>query len=224
MYRKYADPEKELSFIIYHDCLAQLLASMIVFYSLTYIFWGDNVFRIVLLYIELCIGFISLFTGMAVSLYAVRLFLIYYGRLNGQTNELIFKGLMSLIGCLLSCFFVGLLWDWIISTYYAIIAAPVDMRWFFWEFFVMYIVLLTQIDTFSDLRKIALKNDPNIEIPQIGQLALAEGGLNELQIKQIEHQQYMWKKRAFKKLMCIAGGPERWAGEVGRRGGPELYD
>ena len=208
MYRKYTDAEEELSFIIYHDSLAQLIASMLVFYSLTYTFWGDHVFRIVLLYIELSIGFISLFTGMAVTLYAVGLLLLYYGRLNGQTNELVFKGSMCFIGCLLSCFFIGLLWDWILSTYYVVIAAPVDMRWFFWEFFVMYIVLLTQIDTFSDLRKIALKNDPNIDIPKIGQLALAEGLLNELQIKQIEHQQYMWKKRAYKKLMS-----DYWKGQ-----------
>jgi len=191
----------ELSFILYHDSLAQLLATVIVFYSLAFIFWGDNVFRVVLLYVELSIGFISLFTGISVSLYAINLVLIYSGRLNGQKNELIFKGAMCITGCLLSCFFIGLLWDWILSAYYDVIDAPVDMRWFFWEFFVMYIVLLTQIDTLSDLREIMIKNDPNIEIPKIGQLALAEGLLNELQVKQIEHQQYRWRKREFKKMI-----------------------
>jgi len=201
MFRKYVDSKVEFLFIVLHDSLGQLLATIIAVYSLVFIFWGDNIFRIVLLYMELVIGFTSLFIGMLISLYAVHLLLFYYGRLNGQKNEVVFKGCMCFVGCLISCFFIGLIWDWLASVYYTVIAAPVDMKWFLWEFFAMHTVLLTQIDNFSDLYQIDLKTEPDFDVPAIGQLALAEGLLNELQIKHIERQQYFWKRRAFKRLM-----------------------
>jgi len=201
MYRKYKNVHKEILFILYHDSLAQLFSFVCILYSLTFIFWGDNLFRITLLYVELYIGLVTFFTGLAVSLYAINLGLTYYGRLNGEKTEILFKCLMCLLGCFLSCFFVGLIWDWIASTYYVVVTAPVDMKWFLWEFFVVFIIFLTQIDTFCDLRELVVKINPNVDVPKIGQLALAEGYLNELQINQIEHQQYLWKKRAFARLM-----------------------
>jgi len=195
------DTDKELIQLIYFDSIAQLLGLCIVLYGLTITFWGDNAFRLVLLYMELSVGFFSLFTGLIVSCYGVNLWLAYYGRLNGQTSELIFKVLMCFFGSVLSCYYIGLIWDWLASTYYVVIDPPVDMRWFFWEFFVAYNYIQNQVDTIGDIHNIVKQKSPHINIPQIGQLALAYGILNEVQISHIEKQQYAWKKRAFQKLI-----------------------
>jgi len=187
--------------ILYRESVAQFLAIVILSYGLIITFWGDNAFRLVLLYIEFGIGCISICTGLGTLCFSIKVLTDFNDRLNGQAEELLFKILLCCFGFFLSCYFTGLIWDWLSSMFYNVIAPPVDMKWFLWEFFITYNFMQNQVDVFGDIHSLVNVRAPDIDVPTIGQLAIVNGYLNELQLAHMKRQQALWKKRAFKRLL-----------------------
>jgi len=186
---------------LYRESIAQFLAIVLITYSLIFTFWGDNSFRLVLLYIEFIIGCVSIFTGLGTLCFSIKILTDFNDRLNGQAEELIFKILLCCFGFILSCYFTGLIWDWLSSMFYSVVSSPVDMKWFLWEFFITYNFIQNQVDVIGDIHSIVNFKTPYTDVPTIGQLAIGKGFLTELQLEQMKRQQMLWKKRAFKKLL-----------------------